>query len=163
MTEDKEQDKGEKAPVAQEGMEKQNFLMLKEVAPEVGLDQMSQNAISRIVIRAATGVEGVARFAPKGAGDLLNIFTGKAFDSSLQIQFTKSGLTLSLALNLYYGIYIPPVLEEVRRQVIEQVKAITGVEVKKVDILVNDLVEPEEPEAEEEEASQGEAKDATQD
>ena len=96
-------------------------------------------------------------------GDLLNIFTGKAFDSSLQIQFTKSGLTLSLALNLYYGIYIPPVLEEVRRQVIEQVKAITGVEVKKVDILVNDLVEPEEPEAEEEEASQGEAKDATQD
>ncbi|MGN0867446.1 MAG: Asp23/Gls24 family envelope stress response protein [Oligosphaeraceae bacterium] len=164
MTKDKEQDKEEKAPVAQEGEGKQDFLMLKEEAvSQDGLDQMSQNAISRIVIRAATEVEGVARFAPKGAGDLLNFFTGKAFDSSLQIRFHKGGMSLSLALNLYYGSYVPTVLEEVRRKVTEQVKSFTGVDVDKVDILVSDLVEPEEPESPAgEEAPQEENKDASQ-
>ncbi len=149
MTKDKEQDK-EKTPVAQEGEEKQEFLMLSEEASQNGLDRMSQNAVSRIITKVATSVEGVARFAPKGAGDLLNIFTGKAFDSSLQIRFHKGGMDLSLALNLYFGVNVPSVLAEVRRQVTEQVRALTGVTVEKVDILVADLVAPEEADTKEE-------------
>ena len=145
MTKDKEQSK---APEEQENAEKQEFLVLQDSAvEESGLHRINQNAISRVVRRAVTGVEGVARFAPKGAGDLLTIFTGKAFDSSMKIDFHEGVISLTLSLNLYYGVYVPKVLEEVRKQVIQQMKDITGAVVDKVDILVSDLVEPEEAEA----------------
>ena len=102
MTKDKEQSK---APEEQENAEKQEFLVLQDSAvEESGLDRINQNAISRVVRRAVTGVEGVARFAPKGAGDLLNIFTGKAFDSSMKIDFHEGVISLTLSLNLYYGV-----------------------------------------------------------
>lgn len=134
--------------------DKQNAFVLDSCSENAGMGVISSNAIARIVTKVATEIEGVARFAPKGAGDILNFFTGKAYDSSLAINYAENKINLTLALNLYYGCSIPDVVKAVREKVAAEVTALTGSEVGKVNVLVKDLVEhdAEEEKTEEEEA-----------
>lgn len=127
--------------------EKQNFLILNPESEEQGFTTISQNTIARIVSKTTLEVEGVARFAPKGAGDIFSIFSGKAFDSSMGIEFAEGKVNLSLALFLYYGVSIPQVIADVRAKLVEAITTLIGAQVGKVSILVKDLVEPEEVEA----------------
>lgn len=109
-----------------------------------GVDTITPNAISRVVTKAALEVDGVARFAAKGAGDLLNIFTGKAYDSSLGIDFQDGSIDLTLALNLYFGTHIPTAVAAVRAAVTKAIVDTIGAKVGKISIVVKDLVAPEE-------------------
>ena len=132
--------------------DKQNFLVLNpEEAENIGLATISQNTIARIVTKAALEVDGVARFAPKGAGDLLSIFSGKAYDSSMVIDFQDGKINLNLALFLFFGCLVPQVVKNVRDAVSAQIQQFIGAPVGKINILVKDLVEPE-PEVPSEEA-----------
>ena len=126
--------------------EKQNVLILNPEAEAQGFSTLSQNTIARIVMKTTLAVEGVARFAPKGAGDIFSIFSGKAFDSSMGIEFADGKINLSLALFLYYGVEIPNVIDDVRAKLLEALSTMTGAQVGKISILVKDLVEPEEAE-----------------
>ena len=130
--------------------EKQNVLILNPEAEAQGLSSLSQNTIARIVLKTTLAVEGVARFAPKGAGDIFSIFSSKAFDSSMGIEFADGKINLTLALFLYYGVEIPKVIAEVRSKLIDALTSMTGAQIGKISILIKDLVEPEEPEAAEE-------------
>lgn len=147
----------EKEAELKETVEKQDVLVLNGCTEFQGDGCISQNAIARIVTKAALAIEGVARFAPKGAGDILNFFTGKAYDSSLVIEFIEGKINLNLALNLYFGCLVPSVVKQVRAAVAEQVTALTGAEIGKINILVKDLVDPE-PVAEEVPAEEAEEK-----
>ncbi len=158
----KEQDKELEAaatPVVEEKPVKQTTLVLSG-DETTGVDTITPNAISRVVSKAALEVEGVARFAAKGAGDLLNIFTGKAYDSSLGIDFQDGAIDLTLALNLYFGTHIPTAVAAVRAAVTKAITDTIGAKVGKVSIVVKDLVAPEEIEAKaEENAEEAEAEE----
>ncbi len=158
----KEQDKELEAaatPVVEEKPVKQTTLVLSG-DETTGVDTITPNAISRVVSKAALEVEGVARFAAKGAGDLLNIFTGKAYDSSLGIDFQDGAIDLTLALNLYFGTHIPTAVAAVRAAVTKAITDTIGAKVGKVSIVVKDLVAPEEVEAKaEENAEEAEAEE----
>ena len=54
--------------------EKQDLLNLNADDADRGAITLSKNCIARIVSKTAAGIEGFARFAPKGAGDILNIW-----------------------------------------------------------------------------------------
>lgn len=140
--------------------DKQNLLILNpEDAETIGLATISQNTIARIVTKAAMEVEGVARFAPKGAGDLLSFFSGKAYDSSMVIEFQEGKINLNLALFLYFGCVVPQVVKNVRGTITEQIQQFIGAPVGKINILVKDLIEPEPvPETPVEEAAPAEEK-----
>ena len=114
--------------------EKQDLLSLNADDADRGAITLSKNCIARIVSKTAAGIEGFARFAPKGAGDILNIFSGKAYDSSMVIEF------------LYYGVYLPGVIKELKTRIADQIAAITGAKVGRIDVYVKDLVAPEDVE-----------------
>lgn len=152
----KEQDKELETaatPVVEEKPVKQTTLVLSG-DETTGVDTITPNAISRVVSKAALEVEGVARFAAKGAGDLLNIFTGKAYDSSLGIDFQDGAIDLTLALNLYFGTHVPTAVAAVRAAVTKAINDTIGAKVGKISIVVKDLVAPEEVEAKAEETAE---------
>lgn len=126
--------------------EKQDLLSLNADDADRGAITLSKNCIARIVSKTAAGIEGFARFAPKGAGDILNIFSGKAYDSSMVIEFQDGAVNLKLAVNLYYGVYLPGVIKELKTRIADQIAAITGAKVGRIDVYVKDLVAPEDVE-----------------
>ena len=103
--------------------EKQDLLSLNADDADRGAITLSKNCIARIVSKTAAGIEGFARFAPK-----------------------DGGVNLKLAVNLYYGVYLPGVIKELKTRIADQIAAITGAKVGRIDVYVKDLVAPEDVE-----------------
>lgn len=52
-------------------------------------------------------------------------------------------VSFELKLTLVYGVRIPDVVANVRKQITEEVEKISGYKVDKIDVLVNELIKPE--------------------
>lgn len=142
---------------------KQNSFVLNGDEDGEGAVRISQNVIARIVSRSVLGVEGVARFAPKGVADLVNIFSDRSYDSSILIEFKDGKVCIALALLVYFGAVIPEVTRKVQQVVREQLETCAGAKVGRIDVLVKDLVDPESnAEGEETAAADGEAVEAAE-
>lgn len=135
---------------------KHNFLDIT-VDGNVGNVSIAPNVVAHIIRKNVLAVEGVARFAPRGLGDLVNVFSERAYDSSMNISFKENGIDLTLALIIYYGYNVKEVCNNVQKRLQEQVLALIGTNVGRIDVLVKDLVEPEEVTEEEAAEEQAEA------
>ncbi len=123
--------------------DKQKLLVINTGVSK-GEVHISQNVVAQIIKKNVLNVEGVARFAPKGFADLVNVFSDRAYDSSMTINFTNEGIEVSLVLMLYFGCKVPAVIGAVQSQVASQIEDLTGANVLGVNVLVKDLVDPEE-------------------
>lgn len=146
---------------------RQSTLVIGEDGASGGVVRISQNVIARIITRNVLAIDGVARFAPKGVADLVNIFSDRSYDSSILIEFKDDKVYVTLAILVYFGAVIPEVVKKVQQTVREQIECYAGAKLGKVDVLVKDLVEPESKTTEEssevedgEEAAKAEEPDA---
>lgn len=105
-----------------------------------------------IAMASMQKVEDVIRRQRKGAlAGLSRLLTGK-MASKVSVQKTDGeetftgSVSFDLRLVMVYGVVIPEVAEKVREAVINDVTAITGYTVDRVDIIVEKLVRPEEME-----------------
>ena len=130
------------APV-EEKAAKQTALVISEGADDGSIGSITQNVVARIITQNVLAVEGVARFAPKGASDLLNIFSSRNYDGSLVIEFKDGKVYVSLAILVYFGAIIPDVVKKIQAVIREQVEVYTGAKIGKIDVAVKDLVAPE--------------------
>ena len=137
--------------------EKQTVLVLNPELESTGCIRVSPNVIAQIIKKEVLAVDGVARFAPKGVSDIANLFSGRAYDSSIGIAFEDDKVDLTLSLIVYYGSVVPAVIKAVQEVLRDKIENLVGAKVGKIDVLVKDLVE-EEPEApvEEEATTDGE-------
>lgn len=132
--------------------EKQRELLLNPTSAEQqGAVQVTANVIAQIIKRNVLQVEGVARFAPKGMADIVNVFSNRSYDSSIGIEFTDGAVSVSIAVLAYLGTSLPKMAQEIQEKVRAEIVAATGAEVRKVNVVVRDLVV-----AEEEESAEGE-------
>ena len=55
-------------------------------------------------------------------------------DRSIQIEHNDDSITVSVAVNPYYGFKFPPLIDEIQRKVSETVLEMTGVKVASVNV-----------------------------
>ncbi|MTI94100.1 MAG: Asp23/Gls24 family envelope stress response protein [Firmicutes bacterium] len=112
---------------------------------------VSEEVFGDIARAAMLKVEEIIRQERKGSiADLGRLFTGR-FSSKVTVKKSDSedqanpgAVSFELKLTVVYGVNIPEVANKVREAVAEDVSAITGYDVERVDIGVEKLVRPEE-------------------
>lgn len=114
---------------------------------ERGGTTISDAVLSQVAGIAAQEVEGVQMGGgtARAIGGFLDSVTGSGGQTrgvSAEVGEEEAAVDLSMAVE--YGKEIPRVSEAVRRNVINRVENLTGLRVTEVNILVNDVLFPEE-------------------
>ena len=160
MTKEKEKENKAAEAVAVAAPEKQRELVLNPAtAEQQGTVQVTSNVIAQIVKKNVLQVEGVARFVPKGMADIVNVFSSRSYDSSIgsdkgsvnsTLRFTDGTVAVSIAVLAYIGTCLPKMAQEIQDKVRSQIVEVTGAAVSKVNVVIKDLVAPDEVVPEEE-------------
>ena len=111
---------------------------------------ISEEVIATIASTAAVEVPGVAGMAPR-AKDLRGL-VGNNATKYVSVINTESELTVDLYINLKAGVRIPDVAGQVQRAVKEEIQAMTGRPVTKINVHVAGIVLEEKKDNKQDEA-----------
>jgi len=102
----------------------------------VGTIRILDGAISTIIKRTVLGIEGVARLSGSSLiDDFADLVRSKRMqDRSIQIEHSDDSISVTVAVNPYYGYKFPPLIAEIQNKVIETVLEMTGVTVSSVNV-----------------------------
>ena len=102
----------------------------------VGTIRILDGAISTIIKRTVLGIEGVARLSGSSLiDDFADLVRSKRMqDRSIQIEHTDDSISVTVAVNPYYGYKFPPLIEEIQRKVSGTVLEMAGVKVAAVNV-----------------------------
>lgn len=121
---------------------------IKETTSELGVIKIHDNVLAALIIHAALGVDGVLRLAGSALVDGLVGIVG-SHSRAIEINKNEDGkLTIAVKLVLRFGVSIPEVALAVQRAVIEQVEQSAGITVVGVNVIVQQLEDPDAPAAE---------------
>jgi uncharacterized alkaline shock family protein YloU len=114
-----------------------------------GKTTIATGVVAKIVGIAAREIEGVKELVSVGAAasitGLATRFTGAdTHAKGVSVEVGEREAAASINIVAIYGINIPQLAEAIRRNVIDRVEAMTGLNVIAVDIAVIDLYFPEE-------------------
>jgi uncharacterized alkaline shock family protein YloU len=115
-----------------------------DAGSELGIIKIHDNVLASLVGRAVLSVNGVSRLAGSAIIDNLAGIVGS---HSRAIEIVKEGddkIKFTVKVNICFGTVIPKVATEIQRQVIEQVEKAVGIPVASVDVIVQQLDDPEE-------------------
>lgn len=120
-----------------------------ELHSEQGKTTIADVVVSKIAAIAAREVAGVHDLVMEGVGGavtgLTQLVTGADTRSQgVNVEVGEREAAIDLKLTLDYGVSIPQVAEAVRRNIISRLEAMTGLNVKEVNIDVTDLYFAEE-------------------
>ena len=120
---------------------------------DLGTTTIGKPVVTAIVGMAAEEVEGVdmSHGGTRLPGDTSptvgefvgNLTGGAGRPRGLSVEVGERQAAVDLTVNVAYGRSIPQLTEAVRRQVIQRVESLTGLEVSEVNITVNDVTLPE--------------------
>ena len=120
---------------------------------DLGTTTIKEPVVTAIVGMAAQEVEGVdmSHGGTRLPGDTSptvgefvgNLTGGAGRPRGLSVEVGERQAAVDLTVNVAYGRSIPQLTEAVRRQVIQRVEGLTGLEVSEVNITVNDVTLPE--------------------
>ena len=116
---------------------------------DLGTTTIQKPVVTAIVGIAAQEVEGVTMShggtrlpgdtSPTVGEFVDNVTGGGGRTRGLSVEVGERQAAVDLTVNVAYGRSIPQLTEAVRRQVIERVESLTGLEVSEVNIQVNDV------------------------
>ena len=117
---------------------------------QYGQIKIHEGAIATIVRKAACSVPGVTRITGNSFVDNIAEIVGskKIQDRSIQIAMNNSSVAVELSINIQYGVQLPAVAAAVQDSVSREIKAITGLNVTKVNVIVREMEDASEDEAE---------------
>ena len=117
---------------------------------QYGQIKIHEGAIATIVRKAACSVPGVTRITGNSFVDNIAEMVGskKIQDRSIQIAMNNSSVAVELSINIQYGVQLPAVAAAVQDAVSREIKAITGLNVTKVNVIVREMEDASEDEAE---------------
>ena len=121
-------------------------------APEFGEIKIHENVIASIVRKVALKQSGVARLAGNNFVDTLGEIVGsrRIQDRAIIVKFLDNGdLDLEIKIVIKYGFNLPKVANAVQKSVIAEVENITGINVFKINVTIQDVEEEEEDNLEE--------------
>ncbi|MEA2013359.1 MAG: Asp23/Gls24 family envelope stress response protein [Verrucomicrobiota bacterium] len=122
---------------------KEEFILEEE--NDTGVVRISENVINSIVRHYTLSVPGVIRFASSGIVTGLAEMIGKrGVDSSTRVDIRGEFVSVYVALVIEFGKSVPEIAEQIQTLISTKVKKMTGKEVSKVDVTIQDLEMPEE-------------------
>ncbi len=118
------------------------------ISSQQGKTIIADIVVAKIAGIAAREIEGVHELLPQSVGDrlagLAQRVTGtEARAQGVAVEVGEREAAIDLKIVVDYGVNIPQVADAVRRNIINRVRAMTGLIVKEVNIEVNDLYFPE--------------------
>ncbi len=128
---------------------------LTETSNDLGMISIHENVIISIVRAATTEVDGVSRLAGNSLVDNIAGLVGskKIADRAISVQLDGPNVVVDVEINVKYQAHIPTVAADVQNKICEMVEATTGMNVVKVNVIIQEIdvaPEPEEEEIEEE-------------
>ncbi|MBQ4314897.1 MAG: Asp23/Gls24 family envelope stress response protein [Lentisphaeria bacterium] len=127
---------------------------------DVGSVKIHENVIAQLVCRAVLDVEGVSRLAGSAlVDDIASLVGSRRMQSrAVAVVLGEEGtVAIEAKVVLMFGYTIPEVAAKIQTAVIELVENTTGMSVTKVDVLVQEIDDPEEEAGEEEAEANGAA------
>ncbi len=98
-------------------------------------------ALSMIIRRAVCSVEGVSRLAGSSLVDNIAEFVGskKVMDRAIQMTIGESSIEAVVAINIRYGFALPEIAAAVQKNVVSQVRELTGLTASRVDVIIQEM------------------------
>ena len=120
-----------------------------EIASDQGKTTIADVVVAKIAGIAARDVSGVHELVTQGVGGavtgLAQRMTGAdTHTQGVNVEVGELEAVIDIRLTVDYGVSIPQVAEGVRRNIMDRLRAMTGLVVKEVNIDVADLYFPEE-------------------
>ena len=116
---------------------------------EMERTSLTDEVFVEIARSAMRNVNEVARQEKKGAlAEITQLFSERMAPQIIVKRLAAEGaapaaVSFDIKLTLIYGVRIPEVVEKVRSSIKTEVEHLTGVNVDKIDILIEKLIRPE--------------------
>ncbi|MGA5819380.1 Asp23/Gls24 family envelope stress response protein [Kitasatospora sp. NPDC094028] len=109
--------------------------------------------IAGMAAREVSGIHALGSGLARTFGAMRDRVPGgkSSVGRGIKAEVGEKQTAIDIALVVEYGVVIPELARQVRENIIDAVERMTGLEVVEVNIAVNDVHLPDEPEAEEEE------------
>jgi uncharacterized alkaline shock family protein YloU len=104
---------------------------------------VSDHVVAKIAHRACSGVEGVHALGGGTARALAGL-RGDKETTGVAVDVREGSVDVDISVSIVFGSSVPAIAEACRAAVKEQVEATTGLAVRAVNVLVTDVVFPEE-------------------
>ena len=109
-----------------------------------GKTVIAEGVVAKIAGVAAREVDGVHDLVPLGAGATIADFAGRLTrsdqrSSGVSVEVGQREAAVDLNVTVDYGVNIPQVAEAVRQNIMDRIRAMTGLIVKEVNINAADL------------------------
>ena len=107
----------------------------------LGEIRIAAPALSMIIRRAVCSVEGVSRLAGSSLVDNIAEFVGskKVMDRAIQMTIGRSSIEAVVAINIRYGFALPEIAAAVQKNVVSQVRELTGLTASRVDVIIREM------------------------
>ncbi|SHI69644.1 Uncharacterized conserved protein YloU, alkaline shock protein (Asp23) family [Dethiosulfatibacter aminovorans DSM 17477] len=115
-----------------------------------GQVKISDEVISIIASIAASEIEGVNSAASGFVDGLSSLFTKKSYTKGIKVELKDNDAVIDMTITIDYGFKIHDVAEQVQSKVKREVENMTGLNVTKVNVIVQNVVIPKEEPVEEE-------------
>ena len=113
---------------------------------EVGSVKIHENVVAQLVRRAVLDVEGVSRLAGSALVDDIATLVGSRRMQSRAVTVMlgeESKVEIEVKIVIQFGYCIPEVAAKAQESVIAMVENTTGMSVTKVDVLIQEIDDPE--------------------
>ncbi len=117
---------------------------------ELGLVKIHENVVISLVREATCSIEGVVRLAGSSLVNNIAEFVGskKIHDRAITVVMDGPSVEVNVKINIKYGSHIPTVAEEIQKEVTKVIEASTGMTVKFVNVIIQEITPLEEIEEE---------------
>jgi uncharacterized alkaline shock family protein YloU len=114
-----------------------------------GKTVIAEGVVAKIAGVAAREIDGVHDLVPLGTAATLAGIAGRLTrtdqrSSGVNVEVGQREAAVDLNMTVEYGVSIPQVAEAVRQNVMDRIRAMTGLTVKEVNVNASDLYFPEE-------------------
>lgn len=104
----------------------------------LGIVKISDEVIGVISAIAASEIEGVVDFDGKGLTHKLK--SKKHIGKSVKVSMDTDAAVIEIGIAVSYGVNIPEIVKQVQENVKKTVEAITGLNVKSVNVIVQNII-----------------------
>ena len=113
-----------------------------EAAPGGGGVTISDSVVAKVAFKAIGGIEGIHALGGTSARALAGL-RGDKGTPGISVDLREGSVDIDVTMSIVFGANVPTVAEACRKAVSEQVTAATGLPVRAVNVLVTDVVFPE--------------------
>jgi uncharacterized alkaline shock family protein YloU len=104
---------------------------------------ISDSVVAKVAFKAISGVDGIHALGGTSSRALAGLRGDKA-TPGISVDLHEGSVDIDITMSIVFGASVPAIAEACRKAVTQQVEATTGLPVRAVNVLVTDVVFPEE-------------------